>query len=285
MSVDIIQDRLRSYNCQNLQEEEHALREMTQEVILAGLARSDFFKYAEFHGGTSLRIFHGTNRFSEDLDFVLMKQSADFSLEKYIQAAVRELDAYGYQFEITDKSKATSVVKKAFIKDDSIGKILEFDYIQVNPSMKKIKIKLEVDTNPPQGSGYVSKYLTFPFPASIRVHDKESLFAGKMHALLCREYIKGRDWYDLIWFCTNRVDVNYGLLSSALNQSGPWEKKGVIVSNNWCFDELRKKIESLNWDDAKNDIYPFVRDYERPSIEVWSKEFFLDLVGKYLQEK
>ncbi|MBU1863044.1 MAG: nucleotidyl transferase AbiEii/AbiGii toxin family protein [Candidatus Omnitrophica bacterium] len=282
MSIAIIQNRLKSYSCRNLQEEEHALREITQEVILAGLTRTDFFKHAEFHGGTSLRIFHSTNRFSEDLDFVLNRPNANFDLETYMQSAAKELIAYGYNFEIVDRSKAASTVKKAFIKDNSIGKLLEFDYIKVNATIKKIKIKIEVDTNPPRGSECVIRYLTFPFPVSVTVHDMPTLFAGKLHALLCREYVKGRDWYDLIWYCTHKTDINFALLKSALYQTGRWKGKNLDVTREWCFRELRKKVEHLDWDVARREILPFVREYEKASLDVWGTSFFVSLIDKYL---
>jgi predicted nucleotidyltransferase component of viral defense system len=278
MTVQIIQDRLNTYSCANIQEEEQALREITQEVILAGLARTDFFKHAAFHGGTSLRIFHGTGRFSEDLDFVLMTPNPGFTLEDYLPIACRELSSYGFKFEMIDRSKADRMVKKAFVKDDSIGKLLEFDFIKVNRSMKKVKVKIEVDANPPSGAGSLTRYLTFPFPASVTVHDVESLFAGKLHALLCREYIKGRDWYDFLWYISRKAGVNYSLLRSQINQTGPWQGENVEVSGKWCHEQLLEKVKKIDWDAAKRDVEPFVRNHERPSLKIWSVDFFSSLI-------
>ncbi len=278
MTVQIIQDRLNTYSCANIQEEEQALREITQEVILAGLARTDFFKHAAFHGGTSLRIFHGTGRFSEDLDFVLMAPAPGFTLEDYLPITCRELGSYGFKFEMIDRSKVDRMVKKAFVKDDSIGKLLEFDFIKVNRSMKKIKVKIEVDANPPSGAGSLTRYLTFPFPASVTVHNLESLFAGKLHALLCREYIKGRDWYDFVWFVSRKAGVNYSLLRSQINQAGPWQGENVEVSGKWCRQQLLERVKKIDWDAAKRDVEPFVRNNERPSLEVWSADFFSSLI-------
>ncbi len=281
MTVAMIQERLRTYACVSVQEEGQALREITQEVVLAGLARTDFFKYAEFHGGTCLRIFHGVDRFSEDLDFVLKSADKDFTLEVYLRSALRELSAYGFRFEVIDRSKAGSAVKKAFVKDDSIGKLLELQFVKTDRSTKTIKIKIEVDANPPVGASSLTRYLTFPFPASITVHDVPSLFAGKLHALLCREYIKGRDWYDLVWYLSQKTDVNYRLLTAQVHQTVPWKGQGLIASEEWCFGELRKKVETLDWAAARREVSPFVRQRGQASLELWGKDFFCSLLDAY----
>ncbi len=282
MTVAIVQQRLKKYRCSSLQEEEQAIREITQEVILAGLSRTDFFKHAEFHGGTCLRIFHAVERFSEDLDFALKVPDMGFSLEQYLRSALREVSAYGFRFEVVDRSKAESAVKKAFIKDDSIGKFLELEFMKPDRSTKKIRIKIEVDANPPLGARSVMRYLTFPFPASITVHDIHSLFAGKLHALLCREYVKGRDWYDLIWYLSQKEKVNYQLLSAQIDQVGPWKGQGLAVSQVWCFEELKKKAQILDWDSARREVSPFVKERERPSLQLWRADFFCALIDEYL---
>lgn len=283
MTIAIIQERLKSYKCLNLQEEDHALREITQEVILAGLARTDFFKYAQFHGGTCLRIFHGISRFSEDLDFVLERPIEHFQLEKYLTASLKELSAYGFKFEVVDRSKINNTVKKAFIKDNSIGKLLELKYIKPDRSSKQIKVKIEVDTNPPKGAVATTRYLAFPFPASITLHDVNSLFAGKLHALLCREYIKGRDWYDLIWYLSTKKEVNYELLNAQIAQSGAWKGKGQEVSKEWCFAQLKKKVANVNWDAAILDVRPFIKKQDAASLGLWSKDFFISIIEDYLR--
>ena len=195
MSVKLIQDRLDSYHCRSTIEEEHAIREITQEVALAALGRTDFFKYAIFQGGTCLRIFYGLNRFSEDMDFILKETNENFMLQVHLRAVSDELKAYGYDMEIADRSKVDTTVRKAFLKDDSLGKVLLLRYADASGPLKKIRIKFEVDTNPPLGSGMEIKYVDFPFISSVTVQDKPSLFAGTVHALLCREYVKARDWY------------------------------------------------------------------------------------------
>jgi predicted nucleotidyltransferase component of viral defense system len=281
MSTKIIQDRLDSYQCGTVLEEEQALREITQEVALAALARTDFFKYAVFQGGTCLRIFYGTNRFSEDFDFLLREPDRDFNLDTYLRSLSIEMEAYGYKLETTDRSRADSTVKKAFIKDNSIGKVLQLNHLRADRSMRKIRIKLEIDTNPPEGSNYEIKYLDFPFVSSVTIQDLPSMFAGKIHALLCREYTKGRDWYDFIWYTGRGVDINYRFLASALKQQGPWQGRGLKVEKGWAIKALREKICSLDWQEAKDDIKRFVRENELASLDLWGKELFLDRLGKY----
>ena len=281
MSIKIIQDRLDSYHCKTALEEELALREITQEVALASLARTDFFMFAAFQGGTCLRIFYGTNRFSEDFDFILKEPDKSFDLQPYLKGLLNELLAYGYELELTDRSKAEMAVKKAFLKDASIGKLLQLSYLKADRSMRKIRIKLEIDTNPPAESNYETKYLDFPFVSSVTVQDLPSMFAGKLHALLCREYAKGLDWYGFIWYTSRGAEINYQFLASALKQQGPWQGQEVKVDRDWVLKALRERICSLNWQEARDDIRRFVRQNELRSIELWSKDFFLDRLENY----
>ncbi|MFA6815202.1 MAG: nucleotidyl transferase AbiEii/AbiGii toxin family protein [Lentisphaeria bacterium] len=280
MSVQMIQQRLTNYNCKTDVEEQQAIREITQEVVLAALARGDFFKHALFQGGTCLRIFYGLNRFSEDMNFILRDVNPDFRLKDHIKHLTDELAAYGYNIEITDRDQADATVKKAFLKDNSLGKVIDLRHANQTGSMAKIKIKLEVDTNPPAGSGYELKYLDFPFVSAVAVQDKPSLFAGKLHALLCREYIKGRDWYDFIWYTGNRTDINYDFLTSAINQLGPWQGQSITVDKAWLLNELERRITSMNWKQAAEDIRRFVRVAEQPSLDLWSKDLFFGQLDK-----
>ena len=280
MNVQMIQQRLLNYNCKTDVEEQQAIREITQEVVLAALGRGDFFKHALFQGGTCLRIFYGLNRFSKDMDFVLREATADFQLKDHIKHLADELAAYGYNIEITDRGKADAAVKTAFLKDDSLGKVIDLRHANQTGLMAKIRIKFEVDTNPPAGSGYELKYLDFPFVSSVAVQDRPSLFAGKIHALLCREYVKGRDWYDFIWYSGNRTGINYDFLTSAINQMGPWQDQSIIVDKAWLSSKLERKITSMNWKQAAEDVRRFVRVEEQPSLDLWSKELFLGQLDK-----
>jgi predicted nucleotidyltransferase component of viral defense system len=280
MSVKLIQERLDSYHCRSNLEEQHAVREITQEVTLAALGRTEFFKDALFQGGTCLRIFYGLNRFSEDMDFLLREPNRDFSLQPHLRAVRDELAAYGYQVEIVDRSQAGEAVKKAFLKDDSLGKVLQLKYRDRSGPLRKIRVKLEVDTNPPAGSGLEVKYVDFPFVSSIVVQDKPSLFAGKLHALLCRDYVKGRDWYDFLWYTSQSVPVNYVFLASALAQQGPWHSATISVDGPWCRARLQERINSVDWAAAREDVRRFVKASEYPSLELWSRELFLSRLDK-----
>jgi predicted nucleotidyltransferase component of viral defense system len=281
MSIKMIQDKLSSYKCTTELEEEQAVREITQEVALAALGRTDFFKYGVFQGGTSLRIFYGLNRFSEDMDFILKSADKDFIIESYLKSIAQEMLAYGYNIEIVNQSRAGATVRKAFIKDDAVGKLLQLSYVGRTGPMRKIRIKFEVDTNPPEGSGYELKYLDFPFVSSVLMQDLPSLFAGKIHAMLCREYVKGRDWYDFIWFTSRGVEINHKFLASALKQQGPWQGHELKVGRDWCLKQIHERISSLNWIDAQDDVKRFVRQGELESIEFWTKDFFLDRLNNY----
>lgn len=283
MSVQMIQQRLLNYNCKTDIEEQQAIGEITQEVVLAALGRGDFFKHALFQGGTCLRIFYGLNRFSEDMDFTLRDVNPDFQLKDHIKHLTDELAAYGYNIEITDRNKADATIKKAFLKDDSLGKVIDLRHANQAGPMAKIRIKLEVDTNPPSGSGHELKYLDFPFVSSVAVQDRASLFAGKIHALLCRAYIKGRDWYDFIWYTGNRIGINFDFLTSAINQLGPWQGQSITVDKAWLLNELEQKILSMNWKQATEDVRRFVRVAEQPSLDLWSKELFLGQLDKLKQ--
>jgi len=134
---------------------------------------------------------------------------------------------------------------------------------------------LEVDTNPPSGASYVMPILDYPFPSAIRIFDLPSLFAGKVHALLCRNYLKGRDWYDFIWYTARKATINHALLSAALDQTGPWKNQHIVTDNAWCKERLGAAIESLDWRQAREDIRRFVKPVEQPSLELWSREYFL----------
>jgi predicted nucleotidyltransferase component of viral defense system len=280
MSVKMIQDRLDGYGCGSALEEEQALREITQEIVLAALGRTDFFHKAAFQGGTCLRVFHGLARFSEDLDFARQKRAGAFAIKPYLDALTKELTAYGYGLQVDDRSKLGQAVQMAFVKDDSLGSLLRLNYKPTTGPLRKLRIKLEVDTRPPAGGTFEAKYLDFPFPSAVCSFDLPSLFAGKLHALLCREYLKGRDWYDFIWYTARGTPTNHALLSAALNQMGPWKRKRVRTDHAWCVTQLRAKIEATDWKHARQDVRRFVKPNELPSLDLWSREYFLAQVEK-----
>jgi len=285
MSTIMVQERLLSYQCQTVLEQENALKEIAQEIALSALARTDFFKVAAFQGGTCLRILYGLERFSEDLDFVLEQADKKFDWQPYVQEMRAEFKAYGYDLDVENRSKAEKIIKTVFLKADSVGGMLVIKDLRTNKA--KLKIKLEIDTHPPAGSNYALKYLDFPLPFQVNSQDLPSLFASKCHALLCREYIKGRDWYDFNWYVTRQTPINLNLLGNAIAQTGPWQNGRNKITNQWLLQKLKLKIKEIDWQAAKQDVARFLKPREVSSLNVWSKEFFLDRVEKlahYLAE-
>jgi len=279
----LLQNRLESYRCTSAEEEFNAIREMLQEMILAALSRTDFFVRAAFHGGTQLRIFEGVRRFSEDLGFALVSKNTGFDLLPYMEKVAVEMSALGVQLEVKDRTKAAMTVKKGFLKNDSLVRILELRFVGKKGSVGspgKIVIKMEVDANPPAGATYRAAQLFFPFPASVRSFDRESSFAGKIHALLCRPYVKGRDWFDFVWYVGERVKINHSFLSSALGQVGPWAGHGVVTDDKWVAEQLLQVISRIDWAEARMDVLPFVYASDRPSVDFWNEAFFVNLVNR-----
>ena len=282
-SIELLQRRLDEYSCEGEEEELNAIREILQEMILAGLARTDFFTKAAFHGGTQLRIFEGIRRYSEDLDFALLAPDRTFALKPYLDKVAAELESVGVTLEVKDKSKAESTIKKGFLKNDSLVRLLELRYAGKKGTLgtpAKTLIKLEIDTNPPAGASYLAKTLLFPYPASVRCFDRESSFSGKVHALLCRTYIKGRDWFDLVWYASVRAKVNHALLTAAIDQQGDWAGKHQQTSDAWVREKLREVIARMDWDAAREDVRRFVYASDRPSLDLWGRDFFLSLVDR-----
>jgi predicted nucleotidyltransferase component of viral defense system len=274
MTLTIIQERLKKYKSLSKQEELSALKEIYQEIALSGLARSNFFKLAAFQGGTALRIVYQLQRFSEDLDFVLLKPSNLFQWQSYLKAIEIEFNSFGIELEIKERADAKGIIKTAFLKEGSFARILELTYDRLRSDEQKIKIKLEIDTQPPAGSNFENAFLTYPYPFSILIQDLPSLFASKCHALLCRKYEKGRDWFDFLWYLSRGTPMNYLLLKNALYQAGPYKEQEIPYSKNWLCEEFEKKISDIDWKAAQRDVENFLRPEERKFVENWSKELF-----------
>ena len=280
MSVKIIQDRLKTYQCQTKQDIEHAMREITQEIALMSLSRSGFFKYAAFHSGSCLRILNGLNRFSEDLDFILKSPNKKFNWKPFLNNVIQEFSMYGYELTLQDRSKAQESIQAVFLKDDSIGEIKNLYPGLPNQRIRSIKVKLEIDTNPPDGSVWQSKYLDFPLPYPVTVLDPDSAFALKNRALLCRSYLKGRDWWDFIWCIARKYKINFPLLSNAINQLGPWQGQGITVTKEWYVQQVKLKIEAINWKNTKADAARFLKPADLKILDLWEKDFFLSYLDK-----
>ena len=275
MIQDVLANRLKEYSPANVLEQENALEELMQHYVLASLWRAKFFAHAAFHGGTCLRILYGMNRFSEDLDFVLKEPATTFQWRPYLERIQEDCLAEGIRFEVQGREKLETAVKKVFLKTDSIGQILNLRLPYARHSSRRIRIKLEVDTKPPAGASFESRFITFPVTAAMTSMDLRSGFGSKSHALLCREYTKGRDWYDFLWYASRKVAPNLDLLANALDQQGPWAGLRPKVTADWFLGAMRKRIETIDWIVARTDVERFVMSREQPSLELWSRELFL----------
>ena len=280
--IELIQQRLDSYHAGNPVEEEQATKEILQEVALYSLWRAGFFEVAAFQGGTSLRILHKLPRFSEDLDFILKEPDPDFEWGGYLQQLKDGFEEFGLQTEVLVKSRMDRTVKQAILKDNSITNQLNLSFYRGHPE-QKLKIKLEIDINPPEGSGFDYAYLDFPLDFEVCHQDLASNFSLKIHALLCRPYLKGRDWYDFNWYVKQGVRPNLPHLQAALYQFGPWKSESIIVDVDWLHHAMMQKIASVNWKEAAMDVERFLKPAEKQSLTLWSEKFFLSKVENLMQ--
>lgn len=275
----VIEEMLKSYQVDNIYDRKNAMKEIMQEIVLCGLSHAGFFKEAAFYGGTALRIFYGLDRFSEDLDFSLEQINLDFDLCSYFPVLEKEVKAFGLNVEIQEKQKTKdSNIRSAFLKGNTKEHLLLFyaDERVVGSVAKNevVKIKFEVDTNPPAFATYEHKYRLLPVPYEIRLYDMPSLFAGKIHAVICRGWqsrIKGRDLYDYIFYLSKAVTVNQKHLRARLIDSG------YISENQECTLEeiktmLKNRFDSIDFLQARKDVEPFIRDTS--VLDIWSSEFF-----------
>lgn len=282
---NIIEQMLYKYDIKNTNDEINALKEIIQEIVLSGLSRGNFFNEAAFYGGTALRIFYNLDRFSENLDFALLEPNKDFDISKYFNYIQKELKAYGINLNITTKEKSfDSNITSAFLKGDTLELILKFfpseEEHKYNQILKNLKIKLKVDINPPMGATYEDKYKLLPSPHQIKLYDKESLFAGKIHAILCRGWnnrVKGRDLYDYIFFLASDTKVNIELLKNKLIESNY-----IIEKEKFDINELKKiiinKFEKIDYTKAVEDVKPFIKNID--NLNLWNKEFFIEITNK-----
>jgi predicted nucleotidyltransferase component of viral defense system len=271
--IELLQTRLDSYKATGPVEEAQATREILQEVALYSLWRAGFFEVAAFQGGTSLRILHKLPRFSEDLDFILKEPDPDFDWIIYLDKLRSGLQEFGLQSEALDKSRMDQRVKKALLKDNSVSNQLDLAFFRGNED-QKLKIKLEIDVNPPEGSGYDYSYLDFPLDFEVCHQDLSSNFSLKIHALLCRQYLKGRDWYDFNWYVKQSIQPNFGHLQAALYQYGPWEGQSLTIDKDWLINTLLEKVAAINWNEAAEDVTRFLNAAEQRSLKLWSERFF-----------
>lgn len=284
-----LQTLIARYQPVTSQDWENALREIVQELALLGLWRSKFFEHAAFYGGTALRIFHGLPRFSEDMDFSLLRPDADFQLEPYLEAIRAELSALGFSFEVDRKAKqVATAIDSAFIKGSTRINHLEIGApsglsARFKPT-QRFKIKLEVDTDPPAGAHDEVRTLLIPIPFQTRLYKLPSLFAGKLHAILCRNWktrVKGRDFFDFIWYLGKGVPCHLAHLQSRMEQTGHWTA-GTPLDETALKQRLIQRFHEVDFDQARDDVRPFVRDAD--ALALWRRDFFLSLVDQVKSE-
>lgn len=284
----ILQNMLNKYEIKNTIDETNAMKEIIQEIVICGLSRGGFFDVAAFYGGTALRIFYGLNRFSEDLDFALLEKNPNFDLSKYFKFVEKEIQAYGLNLTISEKIKTKeSNITSAFLKGDTKEHILLFfpnENIKNTTSLKNIKIKFEVDINPPEGAKYELRYKLLPSPHQVRLYDEGSLFAGKIHAILCRNWsyrTKGRDLYDYVFYLSKNTSVNIELVRQKLIESGVLKKENVF-NIDVLKQLLNERFDKIDYSDAKEDVITFIED--KDSLNLWSKEFFKEITKGLVEE-
>lgn len=278
----MIKDWIEEYQPKTGEDYKQALREIMQQLTLAGLSRGGFFSKAAFYGGTALRIFYGLNRFSEDLDFSLLSRDEDFHLNNYLKAIEDEFLAQGMKVSIKTKEKSVqSDIESAFLKSETLWSELILETVLPQMGLKEsigLKIKIEVDTKPPLGFETEEKLLLKPSSFYVKCFSIENLFAGKMHALLFRKWgnnVKGRDWFDMEWYIRKGVKLNLEHFKMRAVDSRDWEKETRTEDE---FRELlNQRIETVNFEIAKNDISRFIPDPK--VLDIWSENYFKDLAG------
>lgn len=275
----IIEEMISKYEVKNIYDKKNAMKEVVQEIILCGLSRAGFFSKAAFYGETALRIFYGLDRFSEDLDFSLVTSDSTFDLSEYFPTLEKEIAAFGLRVKIENKIKnKDTAIQSAFLKGNTKEHLLLF-YSNDNfdsgvNSDEVMKIKFEVDTEPPAFANYEVKYQLLPSPYEVRLYDSSSLFAGKIHAVICRAWksrIKGRDLYDYIFYLSRGTKVNLKHLKARLVQTGIIKEEDEFTLE-ILKQMLIERFDSIDYENAKQDVVGFIKNPS--SLSLWNTDFF-----------
>ena len=283
--MTILEEMIKQYKPETSEESKAALREILQSIVLVGLSRGGFFNRASFYGGTALRIFYGLNRYSEDLDFTLNKKDENFDFEFYFKSINEVALSYGLKLEFSTKiKKVETPIESAFAKLNTYQTLIK---LKVDEKLLKIlrkdevmKVKFEIDCNPSLGFDTEVKWLDLPEFASISVLDQPSLFAGKIHAILCRSYknnVKGRDYYDFLFYMRQKIKPNMNYLRNKLIETQKL-KENDYFDINVLKNMLMEKIESIDFNQVKNDAQKFI--FKNENLEYFSKELFVDMIKR-----
>jgi len=286
--LTIIDQMLEQYELKTTYDRKNTVKEVIQEIALYSLAKAGFFKEAAFYGGTALRIFHGLDRFSEDLDFSLITPNENFDLSSYLPIVEKELKSFGIAVDVVEKEKTIeSDIKSAFLKGNTREQFLIF-YGESNFSgihaNEKITIRLEIDINPPRYAEFEYQYRLLPSPYQIRLYKPSSLFAGKIHALICRTWkhrIKGRDLYDYVFYLSKGIPVNLTHLRERFIETNFLSKEEELTLD-MLKDILKKHFDKIDYQRAKEDVIPFIKDTSM--IDIWSPEFFKQITDNLLSD-
>jgi len=264
----------------DISDKKNAVKEVMQEIVLCGLSRAGFFNRAAFYGGTALRIFYGLDRFSEDLDFSLTEPDEKFSLSEYLPTLQNEVNAFGLNVTVNEKEKtAESNIKSAFLKGNTREHMLMFypdENILETAANEVIKIKIEVDIIPPPKATFEYKYRLLPSPYQITLYDLSSLFAGKIHAVICRSWksrVKGRDLYDYIFYLSMGATVNLPHLKARLTETG-YIDEDFNLTRDSLIKILTERFSAIDYKQAKEDVAPFIKDAS--VLNIWCADFFID---------
>lgn len=255
--------------------EANVLHEVMQQIALAGLSRGGFFEKAAFYGGTCLHLLHGMRRFSEDMDFSLLEPDLGFRFEDYFPAVVEEFKMAGKDVEIKMKHKGQpSSIESAFLKESS-------DVFDIGfTTEKRLKVKVEVDIDPPPKFSTEMRILEMPRKCWVRSYDLPGLYAGKMSAALFRKWknrVKGRDWYDVMWYIQNRVELDLAHLIERAKESEPTADVSTREKLLAAFDA---RIDTIDFETAKEDVLPYLRDPKE--VDIWSREFFKEYIRRII---
>ena len=283
--MTILEEMIKQYKPETSEESKAALREILQSIVLVGLSRGGFFNKASFYGGTALRIFYGLNRYSEDLDFTLNEKDENFDFEYYFKSINDVASSYGLELEFSTKvKKVETPIESAFAKLNTYQTLIK---LKVDENLLKIlhkdevmKVKFEVDCNPSLGFDNEIRWLDLPEFASVSVLDQPSLFAGKIHAILCRSYknnVKGRDYYDFLFYMRQKIKPNMNYLRNKLIETQKL-KENDYFDINVLKNMLMEKIESIDFNQVKNDAQKFI--FKNENLEYFSKELFVDMIKR-----